>query len=256
MNCFIKRLSLVAAALTLATVFFVPANLQGDEFDLKTYITVNQTFQVPGAVLEPNTKYVIKRVDHGMTDPHLLRVMNADENQVLTTFSTISSERMEPSDGTVLTFYETDPGYPKPAREWFYPGRLIGYQFIYPKEKQAEITAHMTGAQPAVVRTAQEAPQPSLEESTPASAEESTIAQNTQPAQPEAQREKLADTTAAQPEAAPEPMPEHNANENVATGTENSAAPSSELPRTAGELPLLALIGLASVGLRQVLRKG
>ena len=49
MNSYVKRLSLVAAALTVAAVLFLPAMLHGDEFNLKTYITVSQPFQVPAS---------------------------------------------------------------------------------------------------------------------------------------------------------------------------------------------------------------
>src|SRR5437868_10584802 len=135
------RLSLVAAALTVAAVLFAPAITQADEFNLKTYITVSQPFQVPGAVLQPNVKYVLRRADAN-GDLHVLRVLNADETEVLSTFFAVSDQRMEPADDTVITFYETAPGYAKPIHEWFYPGRVIGYEFIYPKDKMADINAH------------------------------------------------------------------------------------------------------------------
>jgi len=249
MNSYVKRLSLVAAALTVAAVLFVPAILHGDEFDLKTYITVNQPFQLPGAVLQPNTKYVLKRVDHGTTDPHVLRVMNADENQVLSTFFAISAERIEPADNTILTFYETAPGYAKPAREWFYPGRTIGYEFVYPKDKHNEIMAHLVGAQPAVVETAQALPE-ALPEETPAPTDQ--IAQNTEP---EVQREKPAEPEATEPAPAPTTDMTEKTEPETSAAPENNAAP-SELPRTAGELPLLVLAGLASLGMRRALRRG
>jgi len=156
MNSYLKRLSLVAAALTVAAVLFLPAMLHGDEFNLKTYITVNQPFQVPGAVLQPNVKYVLRRLDANAGTNHVVRILNADETQVISTFFGISDVRLEPADDTILTFYETAPGYPKPVHSWFYPGRTIGLEFIYPKETRAEITAHMHGAEAATVLTAAE----------------------------------------------------------------------------------------------------
>src|SRR5215467_4015664 len=121
------RLSLTTAVLVLATVLLLPVTTQADEFNLKTYLTFSQPVQVPGAVLQPNVKYVLRRVD-GTTDNHVLRVMNAEENKVISTFLAISDERLEPTGHTVITFYETAPGYAKPVREWFYPGRTIGYE--------------------------------------------------------------------------------------------------------------------------------
>src|SRR5689334_21243985 len=136
MNFYIRRLSFVAAALLITAVVAGPSVLHGDEWNLKTYISVNQPFQVPGAVLEPNTKYVLRRLDGNAGTNHVVRVMNADETKVLTTFMAISESRLEPADNTVLTFMETAPGYPKPVKSWFYPGRLDGLEFLYSKEKK------------------------------------------------------------------------------------------------------------------------
>src|SRR5262245_16294821 len=152
MNSYIRRLPLVAAALVVTAILAGPSVFHADEWNLKTYITVNQPFQVPGAVLEPNTKYVLRRLDGNAGTNHVVRVMNADETKVLTTFMAISDSRLEPADKTVLTFIEVAPGYPKPVKSWFYPGRVNGLEFLYSKEQKAEIAAHAPGA--AEVQTA------------------------------------------------------------------------------------------------------
>ena len=36
-------------------------------------------------------------------------------------------------------FAERPAGQPQAAREWFYPGRSIGVEFVYPKEQAATI---------------------------------------------------------------------------------------------------------------------
>src|SRR5690348_13594146 len=116
MNSYTGRLSLVAAALVITAVLAGPAALHADEWNLKTYITVSQPFQVPGAVLEPNTKYVLRRLDGNAGTNHVVRIMSADEKKVLTTFQAISDYRLEPTDETVLTFMEVAAGYPKPVK--------------------------------------------------------------------------------------------------------------------------------------------
>src|SRR5262249_27773715 len=131
MNSYLWRALLGAAVLTVAILFVVPAAVTADESNLKTYITVNQPIQVPGAVLEPNVKYVFRRV--GETENHVVRVLNEDQTKVISTFLVISANRLEPADDTILTFYETAAGYPKPVKTWFYPGRTIGYEFLYSK---------------------------------------------------------------------------------------------------------------------------
>jgi hypothetical protein len=252
MNSHLKRLSLVAATFFVTAVLFSPTVLHGDEFNLKTYITLNQPFQVPGAVLEPNVKYVLRRLGAGPGTNDVVRILNADETQVISTFFGIPDYRQEPTDHTVLTFYETSRGYPKTVQSWFYPGRLIGLEFVYPKEKKAEIMAHVSRNE--AVRVAQNAEpenfiqQPNGE---PAPTAPSKIAQNTQP---EVQREKPAEpaTSAAEPITAPGQQTAPTAKAKANAG---KTAPVKELPRTAGEMPLIGLLGGASLGLRMLLKR-
>jgi len=250
MNPLLKRLSFVLAVLA-AAVILAPAIFHADEFDLKTYISVNQPFQLPGATLQANTKYILKRLDHGMTDPHVLQVRTAD-GKVISTFYAISAERLEPTGKTLLTFYETAPGYARPAREWFYPGRTIGYHFLYRKEKMTEISAHLVGAE-STVQTAQVQhesfqTEPGSEQVAP---DQGTMAQNSQSEQSEIERQKPADTAVTEPEPAPAPMQSDNAAATQESDTGNSNMP-AQLPKTAGELPMLILVGLGSLGLRKM----
>jgi LPXTG-motif cell wall-anchored protein len=240
---------MVAAVLVVTAVLAGPAVLHGDEWNLKTYITVNQPFQVPGAVLEPNTKYVLRRLDGNAGTNHVVRIMNADENKVLTTFMAISDWRLEPKDDTVLTFIETAPGYPNPVKSWFYPGRLDGLEFLYSKEQKAEIAAHAPGAQPAQIQTAE------LEETetfTPQAPEATTMPAPSEE-QTQVDREKPSEVTPSEPAPTEE---EHAAAPEEAAQPEEAPATSSEsLPKTGSELPMLALLGLSFLGLGRALRR-
>lgn len=250
----LKPLLLIAMAIGISVLLFKPVVTQADEFNLKTYITVSQPVQVPGAVLQPNVKYVFRRVGSNGDPDHVVRVMNADETKVISTFFAISDERLEPADGTILTFYETSSGFAKPVRSWFYPGRVIGYQFLYPKEQMAEITAHLHGEGPAQVLTAQNAetkpvvPQTS-EESTSSSSEQVVVAPDSESvassSESDLQREKPSEMTSQ----ADTNLPSAEETAQAQTSEPDQPTP-AELPRTAGELPLLGLIGLAALGLR------
>jgi hypothetical protein len=241
MNSYLKPLALAAVALAAAYVFAAPTILQGDDWNLKTYITVSHEFQVPGAVLQPNTKYVLRRLDGNAGTNHIVRILNAEENEVMATFHAVSDYRLEPTDNTVLTFMETAAGYPKPVKSWFYPGRTDGLEFIYSKEEKAEIAQHMQGAQPAEVQTARveesEAIVPETEETPLAQEPAVDEPTQTQDMDNDVQREKPADAEA--PVTAEEP---------------SSPTTEESLPATAGELPLIGLLGLACLGLRKTLR--
>lgn len=116
-------------------------NANADEWNKKTYITITQSIEVPGAILPPG-RYVFKLLD-SPSNRHIVQVLNERENHVYCTNLAISKERMEPADKTILTFYEMHGNAPEPVRAWFYPGDLIGQEFVYPKARMEQILAGM-----------------------------------------------------------------------------------------------------------------
>jgi hypothetical protein len=263
MKSYLKRLSLVAAVLIVAAVA-IPAMLQADEWNLKTYISVSQPFQVPGAVLQPNTKYVFRRLDASM-NPHVVRILNEDESEVITTFHAVSDYRLEPADDTVLTFHEVAAGYPKPVRTWFYPGRLNGLEFIYSKAERAEIAAHAPGAQSTIQTAALQESETFTDQSSEAMPAEPAVEDQSldQTTDVDVEREKPSEPAISETDQDADVSDQDNAADSAdmdddAEMDDNAAddADSEEtLPATAGELPLIGLLGLASLGLRQILRK-
>lgn len=113
-----------------------------DTWNQKTRITINETIEVPGATLTPGT-YIVKLADSN-SNRHIVRFFNADETKVITTILAIPNERMRATGDSKFTFYEMPIGSHPALRAWFYPGRLIGQQFVYPKTRAMEI-ANTTG---------------------------------------------------------------------------------------------------------------
>jgi len=122
-----------------------------DEWDKKTYVTVSQSIEVPGAILPPG-KYVFKLLN-SQSDRHIVQILNERENHVYSTNLAISKERMEPADHTILTFYEMPGGGPEPIHAWFYPGDTIGQEFVYPHKRAMEIALAMKGGATATTTT-------------------------------------------------------------------------------------------------------
>ena len=272
-----KSAAVIVSCFVVALVFLAPPVTHGDEWNLATRFTVNQPFEVPGMVLQPNTRYVIRLYD-SPAERHVVQIYNDEQSKLLTMFMGVSDERMQAADKTVFTFIETAPGFPLPIKEWFYPGRLTGLEFIYPKQQALEIARHakeavlsasasdlhdlnairieaigplgteapVTTTQTASITKSEETAvleeKPSVAENTPADQEQAAeqenvdnpeqIAQNDNDSnlktESEVQREKPAETPAV--------TQESNNNNN------------QELPRTAGELPLIALLGALCLG--------
>jgi hypothetical protein len=263
-----RNAAVVVCCFIFSLVFVAPAIMHSDEWNLTTRFTINHAFEVPGLVLQPNTRYVIRLFD-SPAERHVVQIFNSDQTKLLTTFMAVSDQRPEPADHTVFTFIETAPGYPLPMKEWFYPGRITGLEFIYPKEQAKEIARHAT--EPVLSASATdlhdlasievEAIQPLGKETTAATTSASNVtnvenapATEEAPSAPGIAENSLPSTRILQepaPPLQPPVQPEVQSGtqpETPVTTEENQNAEPRELPRTAGELPLAALIGMLCLG--------
>src|SRR5581483_7305280 len=62
-----------------------------------------------------------------------------DGLKVYATLIGIPDFRLEPTDKTPITFYESELNRPVALRSWFYPGYQYGIEFAYPKKRAVEI---------------------------------------------------------------------------------------------------------------------
>jgi hypothetical protein len=235
MKHFPKFFLTLAGGLLLSGAFYT-AN--ADEWNKKTYITIGQSIEVPGAILPPG-RYVFKLLD-SQSNRHIVQVMNDRENHVYCTNLAIPKERMEPADKTILSFYEVPGGGPEPVRAWFYPGDLIGQEFVYPKRRMAEIRAAMEKGRITVAEN-----RTTVETAPPAAAAAAV----------EEQKTETVETPAPTPTPAPPPVEEQAPTPSPAPAPEQpSPAPAPEMPHTAGNTIEIGILGLMCIGLAVSLR--
>jgi hypothetical protein len=55
------------------------------------------------------------------------------------TLFAVSAERRERADEPILTFAERAEDVPPAVQYWFYPGRTIGHEFVYPRAQAMKI---------------------------------------------------------------------------------------------------------------------
>jgi hypothetical protein len=227
-----------------------------DAWNKKTYVTISQSIEVPGAVLTPG-KYVFKLVNSD-SNRHIVQIMNAEENHVYTTNLAFSKQRMEPADKTVLTFYEMPGGGPEPIRSWFYPGDTIGQEFAYPRSRATEISQATHQQVPMLAEAREPAAAPAAPVETPVPAAEPVVtepAASTAPAEaeepvPAPPPSAEADAAEPEPQAQPaaEPAPQQPSTPAASTPTEPA------MPKTAGNTAALGLLGLGCFGIAASLR--
>jgi len=241
-----------------------PPLVHGDEWNLATRFTVNRPFEVPGKVLQPNTRYVIRLLD-SPSSRNIVQIYNESQTELITMFMAISASRNEVSDHTMFTFIETEPGYPVPIKKWFYPGRLHGLEFVYAKEQATAIARHALepiltadGGELRHLSTVDvEASRFHKTETISQSAANITKTENNNAVleekpgvnqKPETQEQNI---EAQEQSTEPDVKDGRPAEASAPVTTVPSASPAeepAELPRTADELPLLVLTGVICLG--------
>jgi hypothetical protein len=200
---------------------------------------------------------VFKIVD-SPSNRHIVHVMSEDQREMHATVMAIPAQRMDPADEPEVRFMEAEANAAPAIRTWWYPGRSIGHEFIYPRQQARRLAARQSEAVLTVddeaateeqMRTAalSRIDKEGREAAVNAEMRAEKNARATAPATPE--------TTTAErpaPQATPQPAPaprtaQERETARVADTTATDAPRRAELPRTASPLPLFALLGLGSL---------
>ena len=78
---------------------------RADEYDRKTVFTINQPVRIPGNIILPPGKYVVKLMDSTMRD--VVRILDANETKVYTTFFAVPEELLNPPEEVRLVLGES-----------------------------------------------------------------------------------------------------------------------------------------------------
>src|SRR3954452_15850962 len=144
-----KKAFAAATCLGLLTI----SSAMADEWNKKTYLTVNEPISVPGKVLQPG-RYVMKLLD-SPANRHIVQIYNDREDQLQTTVLAIPNYRLQPTGKTEFQWWETPAGQPKAMRAWFYPGDNFGQEFAYPKNEAVQIATVTHESVPTTTATEQ-----------------------------------------------------------------------------------------------------
>jgi hypothetical protein len=226
----VTQMRIIKTAVVVLTLSLFGAMLgpgvraQSNEYKQKTIVTFSQPVEIPGMVLPAGT-YTIELVDSA-SYRHIVRFFNADQTRVIATVLAIPNARLTATDKPVMAFAERPINSPEALKAWFYSGNTSGHEFVYPKRRAVEL--------------AQETKEPVLAfASEPKTTEEMKTAPLVAetPAREEVQVSEVVET--------PAPV----------LVAENRAPEAQQLPKTASPIPLIAMIGLASLGLAFAVRR-
>jgi len=223
----IKKTLWIGIALTVFGLVS-PRSARADEWNKATKITFSHPVDVAGHVLVAGT-YLFKIAD--VNDRHIVQISSADGKTIIATVMTIPDYRLTPSNDTVIRFREVPAGSPEAVRAWFYPGRTIGEEFVYPKPRAIELAKASKVPVPAIAVDVVDVAQLKTAPIVAVTPDEKEV-----PVTAAIQTTPIAVATVAR-------------NENTVARTEPA-----QLPKTASTLPLFIAMGIAAVGLAFGLR--
>lgn len=240
-----SRMLLAAAGGLAITMGMVAVHARADVWDKKTILTTNQPIQVEDTYLEPGT-YVFKLLNSS-SNRNIVQIYNEDQNHLINTIMAIPNYRLQPTDRTRFTYYETPPGTAPAMRAWFWPGDNHGQEFRYPKNPRLLAVARTTQVVAAPARPPEPPPPPVI---TRAAEPEPAPAPQVVEAKPEEPVVIAQNNPPPAPQAEPAPPP---ARESERIEEPRIDEP-RELPKTGTSFPMIGFGGLLSLAAFGLLR--
>ena len=242
-----------ATLFAVLAICLMAAPATAQPLDKRTVFTFSGPITLPGVTL-PAGQYLFRLADPDSRSK-VVQVLNADGTQPYGLFFTLLAERFEPASMPEVRFMETASGTPAAIKTWWYPGERTGYEFIYPKEQARRLAT--AASQPVLTTDAQTTTTEQTntadlsrvasggqetDVNASAAPTAATPTGNTQEGQ--VASSSLSIPTPSIPVVGSAPTVTQTASAQIASAHSGSAQPArTQLPRTATQLPLVAMVG-------------
>ena len=236
-------MSKLVAFLTLAVLTLsITGRAEAQPADYRTYFTFSAPVTLPGITL-PAGKYIFRLADPD-SSRKVINVLSGDGKRSLAMLHTIPNQAMKAPKDAEIRFMETSAQVPPPVKTWWYAGKAIGYEFIYPRQQALQLAK--STSEP-ILTTAKETADLANADLSRVSENESQAAAvrvEETPAPREASgRAQQADVEAAQGAANASAAQDVRADERARTRAR------TELPRTASSTPAVLMLGMLTLAL-------
>jgi hypothetical protein len=126
--------AMLFVALTVTSVY---GQYPGFEWNKKSTLSTEQQVEFPGTVLEPGV-YIV-RLRQTIERRSQVEILNREETQLLATVVAVPDHHVRPDDNSDFTYHAVKRSGPRPVRSWYFPGDLVGLEFVYPAARAKEI---------------------------------------------------------------------------------------------------------------------
>jgi hypothetical protein len=241
--------SKLVAFFTLAVLTLsIAGRAEAQPADYRTYFTFSAPVTLPGVTL-PAGKYIFRLADPD-SSRKVINVLSADGKKSLAMLHTIPNQAMKAPKDAEIRFMETSAKVPPPVKTWWYAGKAIGYEFIYPRKQALELAK--ATSEP-ILTTAKETTDfegAELSRVTGNEAQSAAVTVEQEPAPREASgRAQQADVDAAQSPAPAGASARANATQDTRADERARTTARTALPRTATSNPSLLMLGALALAL-------
>jgi LPXTG-motif cell wall-anchored protein len=127
----------MVAVSTFAILALSIGTAQAQPADYRTFFTFSAPVTLPGVTLPAGT-YLFRLADP-TTGRKVINVLSADGKRSLAMLHTIPNQLLDAPQNAEIRFMETTANTPPPIKTWWYPGKAIGYEFIYPRPQALQL---------------------------------------------------------------------------------------------------------------------
>ena len=128
----------IVASSTFAVLALSIGTAQAQPADYRTFFTFSGPVTLPGVTLPAGT-YLFRLADP-TTGRKVINVLSADGKRSLAMLHTIPNQLLKAPQNPEIRFMETTANTPPPFKTWWYPGKAIGYEFIYPRRQALQLS--------------------------------------------------------------------------------------------------------------------
>jgi hypothetical protein len=228
-------LSKLVAFLTLAVLTLsIGGRAEAQPADYRTYFTFSAPVTLPGITL-PAGKYVFRLADPD-SSRKVINVLSGDGKKSLAMLHTIPNRAMKAPKDAEIRFMETSAKVPPPVKTWWYAGKAIGYEFIYPRKQALELAK--ATSEPILTTAKETTDLAGADLSRVNGSDNQAVTVEQEPAPREASgRAQPADADAAQGGASANAAQDTRADERARSTAR------TQLPRTASSTPTVLVLG-------------
>jgi len=239
--------SKLVAFLTLAVLTLsIAGRAEAQPADYRTYFTFSAPVTLPGVTL-PAGKYIFRLADPD-SSRKVINVLSADGKKSLAMLTTIPNQATKAPKDAEIRFMETSAKVPPPVKTWWYAGKAIGYEFIYPRKQALELARAIPEPILTTTKESDDLAAAELARVTGSESNQAPVTVEQEPAPREASgRAQQADVDAAQSPA--QGGASANAAQDVRADERARTTARTALPRTASLTPTVLMLGALAIAL-------